>query len=579
MRRVVSEARPYWHYIAAILILDLVAIPLLLLTPIPLKLVVDSVLAHHPLPGWLQAITPHSISDSGYSILLLAAGLQVAVVLAAQLQQMNSYMLSVRAGETLTLGFRARLFRHVQRLSLGFHDRRGTADSIYRIEVDAPSLQYLIVYGLIPAVSALTALLTTIYVIVRIDWQLALVAIGVCPVLVVLSVVYDNRMRPRYRNVKGLESGALKVVQEVLTSLRVVKAFGREEGETQRFERQSLNGMRSRIQLARAEGMYGVLLEITVAAATAIVLVIGVLHVQSGILTLGGLLMVTVYLSQLYSPLKTVTSEVAGMQSSLASIERTFDLMDEPTEVPDSPLAVPLNRAKGRIEFENVSFGYGGPGDVLHGISFVVAAGQRLGIAGKTGSGKSTIASLLTRFYDPTSGRVLLDGKDLRDYRLADLRNQFAIVLQDTVLFSTSIGENVRYGRAQATLNEVRAAARAAGAADFIEALADGYDTQVGERGMLLSGGERQRLALARAFLKDAPILILDEPTSSVDVRTEKGILQAMETLMAGRTTIMIAHRLGTLDICDLAIEIAGGRLVDSAVNRRKKNELGVPAL
>jgi ATP-binding cassette, subfamily B, bacterial len=272
--------------------------------------------------------------------------------------------------------------------------------------------------------------------------------------------------------------------------------------------------------------------------------------------------MVMTYLSQLYGPLETISQKIGDVQSSLASAERAFELLDETPDVEEKPHARRLGRARGAVEFRDVSFTYGGEVSVLRDISFDITAGTRLGIVGRTGAGKTTLVNLITRFFDPTSGAILLDGVDLRDYKLADLRNQFGIVLQEPVLFSTSVAENIAYARPSARRRDVIAAARAANAHDFVLELEDGYETVVGERGMSLSGGERQRIALARAFLKDAPILILDEPTSSVDTQTEAAIMEAIERLMAGRTSLMIAHRLSTLDICDARFEIEFGRLV-----------------
>jgi ATP-binding cassette subfamily B protein len=283
----------------------------------------------------------------------------------------------------------------------------------------------------------------------------------------------------------------------------------------------------------------------------------------AGVLTLGSLLLILGYLAQFYSPLKIVSRKVASLQSHLASAERAFDLMDEPPDVIERPDAQPLIRSKGAVVFHNVSFSYQDDQSVLKDVSFEIPAGTRAGIAGQTGAGKSTLVSLLTRFYDPTSGQILLDGNDLRDYVIADLRDQFAIVLQEPVLFSTSIAENIAYAKPGASKDEIIKAAKAANAHDFIVALPDGYETQVGERGMRLSGGERQRIALARAFLKDAPILIMDEPTSSVDTKTEFGIIDAMDRLMQNRTTFMIAHRLTTLENCDVLLMIEDGKLVD----------------
>ena len=560
-RRLLSQTRAYWPQIGLIFILDLLSAPLLLLTPIPLKIAVDNVIGSAPLPSFLAAL-PSFMARSAIWLLSTAAFMQVLLVLLGQLKETSSYVLQTSTGEKLTLDFRSRLFERLQRLSLAFHDMRGTADSIYRVQYDAPSVQYISIYGAIPLVSAAVTLLATIYVTARIDWQLAIVALAVSPFLFLFSRSYKKQMRPRYKDAKALESNALHVVQEVLTSLRVVKAFGREPDEQERFVRYSDQGVKARTGLAKAEGVFGLRINLTTAIGTAAVLFIGILNVRAGVLSLGEMLMVLTYVTNLYSPLKTISKTVGTLQSSFAGLERAFELLDQVTEVDEHPRAKSIDRAAGSIEFRNVSFAYEANNRVLHNISFDLPAGTRLGIAGRTGSGKTTIASLVARFYDPAEGEILLDGIDLRDYKLADLRNQFAIVLQEPVLFSTTIAENIAYGRAGATEDEIIDAAKAANAHDFIVNLPDGYQTVVGERGMRLSGGERQRISLARAFLKDAPILILDEPTSSVDVKTEAGIMEAMQKLMKNRTTFMIAHRLSTLEDCDARLELENGRLV-----------------
>jgi ATP-binding cassette subfamily B protein len=561
IRRVLDQARPFWLQIAGLALFDLLATPLVLLLPLPLKIAVDNVIGSEPLPAFLSALLPGWATSTNVRLLIVAASLQVLVVLLIHLQGLGSYLLSSYTGEGLTLAFRARLFRHVQRLSLLYHDSKGTADSIYRIQYDAPSIQW-ITLGAIPIVTASVKLLSMIYVIARIDWQLALVALAVAPMLLVVTHTYKRRMRPHYLGVKELESHALGVVQEVLTAVRVVKAFGREDNEQERFVLQSRKGMRARVRLSFAEGFFGLIVNLTTAIGTAAVLFIGIRSVQRGIITLGELLVIISYLSQLYEPLRTFSRQVANMQSSLTSAQRAFELLAEAPEVVERRDARPLTRPVDVIEFRNVSFAYDGKNPVLRDVSFSVDVGTWVGIAGKTGAGKTSLVSLLTRFYDPSSGQILLDGEDLRDYRLTDLRNQFSIVLQEPVLFSTSIAENIAYGRPGASEEDVQRAAISANAHDFIANLPDGYDTLVGERGMRLSGGERQRIALARAFLKDAPILILDEPTTSVDVDTERVILEAMERLMHGRTTFMIAHRLSTLENCDVLLLIEDGRSV-----------------
>jgi ATP-binding cassette, subfamily B, bacterial len=563
--RLVREARSYWAHITAVLLISLLASPIALLVPLPLKITIDSVIGPHPLPAFLQLFLPETTGQSGLATLLLVAGLVVAIALLDQLQKLGSWVVTTYTGEKLALVFRARLFSHVQRLSFSYHDSRGTADSIYRIQDDAHSIQGIAVGGLIPLMSAGFTFIGMVYVTARIDWQLALVALTVGPAIYLITSGSLRHLRSGWQVTKSLESATLSVVQEVLTSLRVVKVFGRERHEQDRFVSSADMGIRAKTRAIFLEGLIGLLVGLATAIGTALVLTIGVRHVQSGILSLGDLILVAGYLAQLYTPIQTMSSSIARWQSSLASAERAFTLLDEAPDVAERPDARSLVRANGGIAFCDVSFGYNKRGPVLHHVSFEVGPGARLGISGPTGAGKTTLVSLLMRFYDPTDGRILLDGIDLRDYKLADLRNQFAVVLQEPVLFSASIAENIAYARPDATESEIIEAAKAANAHDFVVALPDGYQTFVGERGMQLSGGERQRIALARAFLKDAPILILDEPTSSVDLATESVIMEALERLMRGRTTFMIAHRLTTLTNCDVRLEIDNGRVASVA--------------
>ncbi|MCI0585425.1 MAG: ABC transporter ATP-binding protein/permease [Planctomycetes bacterium] len=563
--KIFRRARAFWPHIAGILLIGLLSSPLALLTPVPIKIAVDSVLGDHPLPGFLQGLVPEGAT--GQTLLALAVGLLLAVTLVGQLRELAGSFLRSYTGERLVLDLRAALFGHVQRLSFAYSDSRGSADAIYRIQHDAPAIESVAIGGVLPFVTEGAMVVAMVYVTARIDWVLAAVALAVCPCLMLSLAVVRKRLRRRSRQVKKLESGALSVVQEVLSAIRVVKAFGQEERERRRFVERSREGMRGRLGLVIGGGGFGVLLALITAGGTAAVLYTGVRHVQSGRITLGDLMLVLGYLAQLYSPLRTLSGKVARLQNNLASVERAFELLDEPPDVLDRPGARRLPRAEGRIEFRQVGFAYGDDHPVLEDVSLEIPAGTRVGIVGTTGAGKTTLVSLLSRFYDPTGGRILLDGVDLRDYRLADLRDQFAIVLQEPVLFSTSVAENIAYGRPGAPREQIVAAARAAGSAEFIARLRQGYESNVGERGMRLSGGERQRISLARAFLKDAPILILDEPTSSVDVGTEAAILAALEVLMRGRTTFVISHRASALELCDIVVRIEEGKLVP--VSRR----------
>lgn len=573
-RRVFREARPYRMHMVGILALSLLSTPLALLTPLPLKIAVDSVLGDEPLPGFLRRALPGFLTDSRSSILVLAVAMVVVVALLTQLQGVSSSLLRTYTGEKLVLNFRARLFRHAQRLSLSYHDKRGTTDSTYRIQYDAPALQWIAIDGVIPFISSTVTLVGMIYVTARIHFGIAAIALAISPVLVFVLRTYGPRLRKGWKGQKKLESSTMKVVQETLGGIRVVKAFGGEEREQHRFLGRASETVWAKIRLTVQEGGMGMVIGVIMAAGTAAVLFVGVRSVQAGTLTLGNLLLVMGYLSQLYRPLQKMSEKIGDLQNSMASAERAFALLDHTPDVVEKPDAKPLARARGDVSFKNLTFAYEGDEEpVLRDITFDVPAGTRVGIAGTTGAGKTTLMSLLTRFYDPTGGRIELDGVDLRDYRLADLRAQFAIVLQEPVLFSTSIAENISYARPGASFEEIVAAAEAAGAHGFVESLPDGYDTMVGERGMRLSGGERQRISLARAFLKDAPILILDEPTSSVDLKTEAAIMETMARLMEDRTTFMIAHRLSTLEHCDALIAIENGRLAEKPAAMQEEGD------
>jgi ATP-binding cassette subfamily B protein len=559
--RLAGMARPYWWHLAGVALLSLLAVPLALLAPLPLKMVVDNVFGSQPPPRWLAILIPDS--GSGLRLLWAAIGLLILTTLLTYLQGLASSWLQTYTSEKLVLSFRSRLFHHVQRLSLSYHDTKGTTDSCYRIQYDAQSIQTILIYGGIPLVTASFTLIGMVWVMSWIDQQIALVGLLVCPVLFVVSHTFRRRLNTRWRQVKALDSAAFGVIQEVLGGLRLVKAFGREDYEQERFERHSDDRIRQQLNVAMLQGNYELCVGLTIAAGTGLVLYFGALHVRAGTLTLGSLMMVMAYLAQIYEPLKLISKKLAELQASVVGAERALSILDEIPEVVQTVEARPLLKARGAVEFRNVSFGYSPDRLVLRDVSVEIFPGARVGVHGRTGAGKSTLMGLLMRFYDPDSGQLLLDRVDLRHYRLADLRNQFALVLQDPILFSASIAENIAYGRPDANQEQIIEAAKRADAHEFVMHLPEGYNTKVGERGMKLSGGERQRISLARAFLRDAPLLILDEPTSSVDVKTESAIMNAIDRLVRGRTTFIIAHRLSTLERCDLRLEIQHGTLTD----------------
>lgn len=557
--RVLRESRSCWPHLAAIAILSLLSLPFTLLYPLPLKIVVDNALGSQPLPGWLLRILP--ATGTREDALIIAIAVLLAIALLTNLQGLLSWWLQTYTGEKLVWDFRARLLNHVQRLPLVFHDHYGVTDSVYRIQHDAPSIQYVTIQGMVPLLTAASTLIGMVLVTARIDATLAVVALAIAPLLFLLSVGCGRIVRTRSHEIKGLDSSAMSVIQEVIGSIRVIKAFGQETREHQRFVRRSGDRMQQQVRLAMQQAVFSVLIGLTIAVGTAATLYIGVNHVRTGALTIGSLLLMMAYVAQLYQPLQTLSTKMTELQTWFASLERAFMVLDQEPEIAEHPRALPLSRARGEVEFRDVSFTYGTSGKGLHNLSFRIPPGSRVGIVGTTGAGKTTLLNLLMRFYDVSQGVVLLDGVDLRSYRIADLRKQFAVVLQEPVLFAASIAENIAYGKPDARDDEIVFAAQAAASHEFVMSLPDGYETQVGERGSRLSGGERQRISLARAFLRNSPILILDEPTSSVDLHTEAAIMEATEKLMAGRTTFMIAHRLSTLKTCDVILTLDEGWL------------------
>ena len=556
-----EDLRPYLWPLVVLLIVSLLAVPMTLIFPLPIKLLVDSVLGSQPLPGYLTIFVGSQVSKT--LALWLAISILMATAVLTYLQNLVNVWYSNKVGNRMTLDVRARLFRQMQRLSVAYHDTMGAADSAYRTLNDAPMLRSFGIDSLIPLTTSILTLGAMILVMVFLDWELALIALLVSPLMFLLTFVFRPRIRAGWRKFRASESAAMAVAQESLGASRLVKSYGQEERKNRELVSHYDASLSASLKVQVDSAVYSLLVGILTAAGLAAVLYIGIGHVQAGIgnLTLGSLLVVNYYVTQLYGPLRNVGQSILDIQMSLTGVERYRAVLDEKPDVPELPNAIPLARARGNIAFRNVSFSYTKDHPVLHDITFELPSGNRLGVVGPTGSGKTTLSTLLLRLFDPTEGVITLDDLDLKDYKLADLRNQYAVVHQETVLFSTSVAENIRFAKPNATMDEVIAAATAAKAQDFITNLPNGYDTLVGERGMKLSGGERQRISLARAFLKDAPILILDEPTSSLDVHTESAILDTIQELMKGRTTMMIAHRPSTLRDCNMILVLEDGRV------------------
>jgi ABC-type multidrug transport system fused ATPase/permease subunit len=553
--------RPHWREAVVAVFAAVVVSLLALLEPWPLKVMFDSVLGSLPLPAPIaRVIEPVTRDKATLLLVVVAAGFALTLVSNA-LKVLNSYY-ETRVSQRMTLDFRSELFRHAQRLSLDYHDRTPGGALIYNINFQADAAAGLVM-ALLPLLRSALTLVGMFWVTYRIDPVLALVSLTVVPLLYYSAGHYVSRIQPRLRHVRNMEGESLAIIHEAISMIRVILAFGREDHEFRKFRSQGERAVNARVGVTVRQVAFSLMVNTATAGGTALVLGFGAFKILGGTLTPGELLVVLAYVASLYKPLETITNTVSSLQERFIALEMAFGLLDTEPRVRDRPGAVKLPRARGEILFDDVAFAYDGRSHTLSGISFRARAGEVIGIVGPTGAGKSTLVSLLPRFYEPASGAITLDGIDVRGVELASLRSQISVVLQESLLFAGTIEDNIRYGRPEASIAEIESAARAANAHDFIAALPQGYDTTIGEKGVRLSGGERQRIAVARAFLKDAPILILDEPTSSIDSRTEAVILDALERLIVGRTTFMIAHRLSTLRRPDRVLVVEGGRIVE----------------
>ena len=531
--------------------------------PWPLAIMIDTVASHKPLPPIARDLLPEG---HRYWQLFVLVGAGFALTVLGNALHVWQIALDARIEQQMVLDFRSDLFQHAQRLSFAFHDQRKTGELMGRINYAAASVGN-VVMAFPPMVQAVLSLIGMLTISVLIQWQLALISLVVVPILYYSAGLYGKRVTPRLERVQGLEWQSLSIVHEAMAMLRVIVSFGREPYEFRRFREQGQTAVDERVKLTVRQTMFTLLVSTITAAGTAAVLGYGFYLVLQGRLDIGKLIVLMSYVGAVYQPLEQISGSVGLLHTELVALRGSFDLLDTTPDVVEDINAIELERARGEIVYDNVSFSYRGRKDTLHGVSFHVPPGKRVAVVGPTGAGKTTLMSLLLRFYDPREGRIFLDGIDLKKLKLHSLRSQISVVLQEPLLFSGTIADNIRYGRLDASMDDVIEAAKSAGAHDFVERLPEGYETVVGERGAQLSGGERQRICVARAFIKDAPILILDEPTSSIDSKTEMIVLDSLERLMAGRTSFMIAHRLSTIRHADMIVVLDRGRVVEQGTH------------
>jgi ATP-binding cassette subfamily B protein len=564
--------REYWKYLPTIFpyvlrhkvlavwsfALTLVAAGIALAEPWPLALLANGILGSGHPPSFVTAITGNN--KSNLILFAVLAGF-LLTLMGGSLGVVEEYV-NTTLDQRVSLDFRSHLFDHCQRLSQAFHDHTTSGDFMYRINVEAKTAGDMTV-ALPPLLQSVLTLVGMFVVAYLIYPLLAVVSLAVVPIIYLSIGYYGKFIEPQLVRVRNLEARSLTMVNDAMAMIRIVTAFNRQEHEYRLFRNQGEMAVNARVRVTVAQTVFSLVVTMTSAGGIALVLLIGAHAVVSGRLSIGELLVVLSYIRSIYQPLETISGTMASFQNNLIAIRYAKQLLETRPDVEEKPGATRLRSTNGNIRFDEVSFAYRGRPAALRDVSFQVHGGEVVGVVGPTGAGKSTLVSMIPRFLDPEKGRVLLDGRDLRDLSLESVRDLVSVVSQDPLLFSRTIGENIRYGRLDATDEEVVEAARAANAHEFISKLPGEYGTLLGERGTRISGGERQRIAIARAFLKDAPVLILDEPTSSVDSRTEQVILEALERLMVGKTAFIVAHRLSTVRDADRILVLSEGSIAE----------------
>ena len=556
-RRLLHYLRPYrWTFafaIAQVLLMSAFD----LLRPWPLKVVVDSVLGDRPLPlGWAWP---------GSKLALLGA-CAVTLVLLQVLLGVLSYWsnhTTITIGQRMVNDLRSDLYQHLQRLSMTFHANRKVGDLLYRLTADTFAVQTLTMNGVFPIVNAVMFLVGMTVVLARIDGTLTVVALVICPILYVSIQRLSGRVSDVSVSARELESGVYSIVQHGLSAIRVVQAFTQEEAEHRRFLQQSLLSLTASRRLYLVQTLYSGIVNTLIATGTALVLCLGALRVLSGAMSVGDVLVFLAYVAALYAPVNSLSQTIGTIGGARAGMWRVFEILEAPEVVASGPLVLERTMLGAELAFERVGFSYDGSRSVLTDVSFRVPPGTSLALVGPTGAGKTTLVSLLPRFYDPSAGRVLIDGKDLREFQLPSLRRNISMVLQPPIVFPATVRENIAYGKPGASAAEIERAAELSQLGPFLARLPGGLDARIGEGGANVSEGERQRLTIARALLRDAPILILDEPTASVDAETEALLMRGLRTLMHGRTIFIIAHRLSTVRDADQILVLREGRIVE----------------
>jgi ATP-binding cassette subfamily B protein len=566
--RMVDLLQPHWSALS-IALLAVIGVAITdLLEPWPLKIVFDSLLHSKPMPEWLSRIVGSVLGENNLAILQFAA---IGVVTIAFIGAISSYAekyYTTSVGQWVAHDLRRTLYFHIQRLSLAYHDEKRTGDLISRVTSDIDAIQSFITSAFLDTLINLLTLVGMIGVMFYFNVKFTLIALSVTPALFLVVYSFTRRIKQASRDVRQKESDIVSIIEEVFSSIRVVKAFAREDYEQRRLEEKSLETVEMALHARSIKAKLAPAVEVIVAFGTCLVLWYGGRLVLAGSLTPGLLLVFLLYLGKMYKPMRELSKMTDTLSKAVVGFERIQEVLQTDRQVRDLPRAGSAPRFKGKIEFDHVDFGYAADQLILKDVSFIIQPGQVAAFVGPSGTGKTTIISLVARFYDPISGEVKIDGRNVRSFKQESLRRQISFVLQETLLFRAPIWQNIAYGRPEASRNEIIRAAQLANAEEFIEKMPEGYDTMLGERGVTLSGGQRQRIAIARAVIRNAPILILDEPASGLDAMSEALVFDALGRLMKNTTCIVIAHRLATIRRADMIFVVKDTAIVERGSHR-----------
>ena len=542
--------------------------------PWPLKVVLDNVLGHHPLPHFLSGLHDLLGAHKGGTIAVAAIATVVIAVVNSIASYFDSY-LTTSVGQYLAHDLRRKVYHHLQRLSLSYYDHHKLGNILSTITDDIDNVQAFFSGSVLSIAIDVFTIVGMFVVMLYLDWKFTLIAMAVTPFLFVFVQRFTRLVKQSTKAVRAKQSEIVSTVEESLGAIRVIQAFAQGDVEEEKLTKRSEESVEAALQARRIKALLSPVMDVVAAVGTALVLWYGASLVLANQMTAGSLVVFLLYLGKMFKPMQDLAKMTNAASKAAVGMDRIQEILDSDALLPESPSAKPAPALAGHVAFDHVAFGYEPEKLILQDVHFEIPAGKMGAIVGPTGEGKSTLINLIPRLYDPAKGTVKIDGQDLRDFTLKSLRDQISYVQQETVLFDEPIWKNIAYGKPEATRAEIEEAARLANADEFIRKMPKGYDTLVGERGAALSGGQRQRIGIARAIIRNSPILILDEATSGLDAQSEALIVEALDRLMKGKTSLVIAHRLGTIKQADRIMVLKGGKVAEQGTHEELLSQGG----